>query len=191
MTTATPHQIELLHHTLGMRPGQRDGRRNHFVAGHGHYDMPDLETLERLGLMARARTPAFLDQQDIVFSATDAGRALALERLPEPPPPPKRSRYSEYLAADGCAGDSFGEFLCGWGKAPKYETRGYCGYSSRNTMEYRMYRNGWDGVNGYYVDLRGEWAKTKKAAKASYKAALKARHKANRVAAIQATHLGD
>ena len=50
-------------------------------------------------------------------------------------------------------------------------------------MEYRMYRNGWDGLNGYYVDLQGEWAKTKKAAKASYKAALKARHKANRTAA--------
>lgn len=42
----TEQQIELLHHALGMRPGQREGRRNHFVAGPGHYDMANLEALE-------------------------------------------------------------------------------------------------------------------------------------------------
>lgn len=139
--------------------------------------------------MTRSRTPKFCDPSDIVFSATEAGRALALDMLPDPPPPAKRSRYSQYLAADGCAGDSFAEFLCGWGRAPKFETRGYRGWGCG--VEYRMYRDDWDGTHGRYLDVQGEWAKTKKAAKASYKAALKARHKANRTAAIQATHLGD
>ncbi|WP_313571043.1 hypothetical protein [Comamonas terrigena] len=174
MYAATGQQIALLLHTLGLRPDQRNGNRNHFVAGPGHDDIPDLEALESMGLMVRTRTPAFCDSSDIVFRATEAGRALALERLPEPPPPPKRTRYDEYLAADGCAGDSFGEFLCGW-RLPKFETRGYCGYGVGNTLEYRMYRKAWDCVYGHHNDVQGEWAKTKKEAKASYKAALKAR----------------
>ncbi|MDR2325459.1 MAG: hypothetical protein LBE51_08690 [Acidovorax sp.] len=178
MQEATAQQIALLHHTLGLRPDQREGRRNHFVAGPGHHDMQDLEALERLGLMARGRAPALCEPGDIVFRTTDAGRALAIERLPDPPPPKKHNQHHQWLDAD--SGHSFGEWLCG-GQLPKFETRGYCGYGSHNTLEYRMYRMSGYGY-GAWCDVEGQWAKTKKEAKASYKAALKAR-KAQRAAA--------
>lgn len=160
---ATPQQIGLLQHTLGLRIDRREPYRNYFVAGQGHHDMPGLEALEGMGLMARARTPKFCDQSDIVFCTTDAGRALALEALPEPP---KHTKYQEFVDADGCW--SFGEYLCG-GQLPKFETRGdfWC-----RTKEYRMYRTVWDGDYGRYRDVEGQWARTKKAAKASYKQAL-------------------
>lgn len=101
-------QVELLHHTLGLSIDRRESYRNYFVAGPGHHDMPDLEALEALGLMTRSRAPKFCADGDIVFRATDAGRAVALDSLP---PPPKRTRYGEWLDADCC--ESFGEFLCG------------------------------------------------------------------------------
>lgn len=88
----TQRQVELLHHTLGLSIDHRDPYRNHFVAGPGHHDMPDLEVLEALGLMARSPTPKFCADGDIVFRVTDAGRAVALDSLP---PPPKPTRYGE------------------------------------------------------------------------------------------------
>lgn len=155
----TDQQLHLLHHTLGLRPDQREPYRNHFVAGPGHDDMPDLEELERLELMKRGRTPAFCNPADVVFHVTDAGRDLALRLLP---PAPKRTRYEEYLAAD--TGHDFHEFL--GIKKPEYETR-----SDGRKTEYRMRR--WAG---WYdrIDVQGEWARTKKEAKTSYKQALEA-----------------
>jgi hypothetical protein len=82
----TQQQIELLHHTLGLTIDHRRPCRNHFVSCFGDPDMADLEALEALGLMARARTPKFCDPNDIVFHATDAGIKLALDSLR----PPKR-----------------------------------------------------------------------------------------------------
>lgn len=166
-TTASPYQIELLHHTLGLRADRREPFRDYFVAGPGHHDMPDLEALERLGLMGRHRAPSFCDPSDVVFYTTDAGRALALEMLPEPPPPPKHSQHREWMDAD--TGFSFGEWLCG-ARLPKFESRGDWW---RGAGEYRMYRDAWDGDYGTYRDAEGQWAKTKKEAKASYKAALR------------------
>jgi len=162
--TATAQQIGLLHHTLGLRPESRTPYRNHFVAGAGHHDMPDLEALEGLGLIARSPTPKFCDTSDIVFYVTDAGKALAVEQLP---PVPKRTRYGEYLSMD-CE-ESFGEFLTGY-KLPKFEferddkvINGRIRYGWR----YRMYR-----LSGYSRNVEGQWCSTKKDAKASYKAAL-------------------
>jgi len=180
MQTATAQQIALLHHTLGLRVDQRGPYRNYFVAGPGHHDMPDLEALEKLGLMARGRPPAFCDQDSIMFMTTDAGRALALDTLPDPP---KRTRYGEYLAEEGNC--SFGEFLCGT-RLPKLETqRDYrqVGGRWRYVYRHRMYRGAWDGVHGHYNEVQGEWASTKKAAKASYKAALKVHQQAQRAQA--------
>jgi hypothetical protein len=173
MQAATEQQIALLQHTLGLRVEQRTPYRNYFVAGPGHHDMPDLEVLESLGLMGRARTPAFCDQSDIVFCTTDAGRALALEKLPEPPKPTK---YSEWIDHD-CR-TSFGEFLCG-NRLPVFEFRGD---SWSKTREYRMYRL---ERSAFYNerDVQGMCASTKKEAKASYKAALKAHQDAQRAAA--------
>lgn len=180
MQTATPQQIDLLHHTLGLRVDRREPYRNYFVAGPGHHDMPDLEALESLGLMTRTRTPAFCNQSDIVFCTTEAGRALAIERLPEPP---KRTRYHEWLAQDG--NDSFGEFLCGI-RLPTFETESeYRKVDGRWRYVYRhrMFRKAWDGVYGHHHDVEGQWASTKKAAKASYKEALKAHQQAQRAQA--------
>lgn len=164
------YQIQLLHHTLGLSERRRESYRNHFVAGHGNSDMLHLEALVRAGLMERRRTPTFCDPADIVFAATDAGLTMAIAALPEPTPPAKRTRYEEYLDADGCGGDSFGEFLCG-SRLPEFERRG-----DWRKEEYRMFRRAYSHTYDRYGyrDVQGEWQSTKKDAKASYKAALKA-----------------
>lgn len=131
--------------------------------------MPHLEALESAGLMMRGRAPRFLDAGDVVFMTTDAGRELAIASLPEPP---KRTRIDEWYDRD-CS-ESFGEFLCG-DRLPQFESRdaqpgrprGRWGY------EYRVYRNGQYPLHARR-EVEGEWCATKKAAKASYKAALKA-----------------
>lgn len=68
--------VRLLRHTLGLNRSH-EAYRNHFVASDGHSDMPNLLFLEQHGLMARAKTPGFLDPDTIVFVATEAGKALA------------------------------------------------------------------------------------------------------------------
>lgn len=167
MSAPTAKQIELLQHTLGINENRREPYRNHFVASPEHHDMPDLEQLEAAGLMIRGHRPGFLPASDIVFYTTEAGRVLAITSLPEPK---KQTRYEEYLHADGCAGDSFGEFLCGT-RLPEYEDRGRWPY------EYRMYRRAPGAYTSYDRDVQGDWAPTKKEAKASYKAALKKHQK--------------
>lgn len=163
--TPTSYQISLLQHTIGVRPDQRNPHRNHFVAGSGHHDMPHLEKLVGGGLMEVRRSPAFLNDGDMVFAATEAGKATALQHLAPPPPPPKRNRYDAFLHAD--SGESFGDFLCG-DRLPKFEAREVRGsfISWRRSWEYRMYRR--------HREVQGEWMPTKKEAKASYKAALAA-----------------
>lgn len=158
----TPRQLDLLHHTLGVRPDRREPYRNYFVAGPGHHAQADLEALEAAGMMFRQRTPAFCDKDDVVFACTDAGRAYALEQLP---PEPKRTKYGEYLKAD--CGDSFARFL-GIVK-PKVEMRGRW-----RQHEYRMYRP----AGHIRPEVSGAWSPTIKEAKASYKAALKASREA-------------
>jgi hypothetical protein len=168
--TATQKQVALLHHTLGLRPERRSSHRNHFVAGEGHHDMPDLQVLVGLGLMGYSPTPKFCNPSDIVFHVTDEGHKLAAELLPLPP---KRTRYGEFQAMD-CA-ETFGEFLTG-NRMPRYETES--DYSSvggryKSVYRHRMYRVCWIDSFGRHRDVQGEWATTKKDAKASYKAALK------------------
>ncbi|CAG2132253.1 hypothetical protein [Cupriavidus numazuensis] len=176
----TKAQIGLLQHTLGINEHRREPYRNHFVASQGHHDMADLEQLEAAGLMIRGHRPGFLPGDSIVFYTTEAGRALAITSLPDLPDPKKRTRYEEYLSADGCAGDSFAEFLCG-SRLPKFEQRKAYGNARRDRWgdEYRMYR-----CHAYPYefrrDIEGDWAPTKKDAKASYKAALKKRQQEQR-----------
>lgn len=173
MPPATAQQIALLQHTLGLSVDQREPYRNYFVAGPGHHEMPDLEALEMLGLMCRIRTPAFCDTGAIVFATTDAGRALAIQQLPELPRPTK---YSEWIDHD-CR-ESFGEYLCGY-RLPIFEARGD---SWSKTEQFRMFRRARGSLYGER-DVQGEWASTKKAAKASYKEALKAHQQAQRAQA--------
>lgn len=158
----TPQMLHLLHHTLGLRPDRRESFRNHFLAGPGHHDQPDLEALESAGLMRRVKTPAFCDRDDVTFVCTPAGKDYAIDNLPAPPPEPKRNNYRDFIEAD--AGYSFSEWL-GINK-PVYEVRGRWG-----NFEYRMYRLD-RSLYQIHGTVSGDWKPTKKAAKESYKVAL-------------------
>ena len=170
MEPVTIQQAEILWHTLGLNPSRRESSRNHYVAGPGHYAMPDLEALESSGLMRRTRTPAFLDQDDVVFAVTDKGKEIAVACLP---PPPKRTRYEGYQDAD--TGYDFADYL--GINLPRYEWRSSRGRPGR--FEYRMARPDRRYAWGDWGGVTGDWAPTKKAAKASYKAALAA-HRAKK-----------
>jgi len=85
------------------------------------------------------------------------------------PKPPRRSNYDKFQHDD--VDMYFHEWL-GINK-PKFEHRG-----SWPKWEYRMYRSSYASYTGR--DVEGEWAPTKKAAKASYKEALKRKQDADR-----------
>lgn len=152
--------MALLHHTLGVTPKRREPYRNHFVASEGHHDIAGLMAMEAAGMMARSPTPKFCDAEDMVFHVTDAGRAYALDNLPQPP---KLTRYGEYMEAD--TGLSFIEFL--GINPPRVEWNHQWGKEAK----YRYVRQDWK----YRTDVAGEWKPTKKEAKASYKEALATR----------------
>lgn len=169
MPDVTTEQLALLHHTLGLRPDRRAPFRNHYVAGPGHYAMDDLQALESAGLMVRGRTPGFCDPTDVVYLVTEQGKSLALRLLP---PEPKKNKFCEYLDLD--YSDGFGAFLLG-AKKPKFEDR-----RVGEGWEYRMYRCRY---SEHHREIKGEWMPTKKAAKASYKEALKAARQQSKEAA--------
>lgn len=169
MTTITEKQLDLLFHTLGLTPERRAPYRNHFVAGEGHYDMPDLLALEIAGLMRRAGTPKFCGQGDIVFTCTLAGQDHATQNLPMPP---KRSRYGEFLDAD--YGHSFAEWM--GIEMPELQNSNYgigSSYCSKPD-HYRYRRREFTRGDRWSPEIVGEWKPTKKEAKASYKTAMAA-----------------
>lgn len=155
----TSSQLDILHHTLGVNPQRREPWRNHYVAGTGHYAQHDIAALVAAGMMAEGRRPAFLDPADQVYFVTDAGREAALERLPLPP---KRTRYQEYLDSEVC--ESFAEWL--GIEVPRVHYRYGRGNEKTQMRYYRIFRD-------WRPTVYGDWAPTKKAAKASYKQALK------------------
>ncbi len=182
--TPTKAQVSLLWHTLGLRPECHDSRhvyRNRFLAGPGHDDVPDLEALVQMGLMGSRKPPGFCDQSDILYYATQEGERFAVAAMPPAPPPPKRTKFDAYLDECECY-DGFAHFL--GINMPKFQERG--GYSK---CEYRMVRYPWnspyrDFSSSYWspyepLEVAGEWAPTRKDAKASYKAALKEYKKLN------------
>lgn len=155
----TKRQIELLWHALGLSSNQREPFRNFFHAGPGHWDMPDLEALETAGLMTRFKRPSFVEQDAIFFGATDEGKALAISQLPQSR---KFTRYQQFMDSD--CGNTFAEYL--GINVPVLEF-GHPTYGGG----YRYVRTShisWD-----HERIEGEWCKTQKEAKASYKAALK------------------
>lgn len=158
MIAPTAAQIDLLHHTLGLTPQRRESFRNHFMAGGGHYAQQDLLALEAAGLMAQGRTPSFCDDGDMLFMCTDSGKAFALDSLPSPSLPLKKTRYQQFLDAD--CGRSFAEYL--GIELPKRQHS----YDYRTPNHFRLKSS----------RATGDYALTLKEAKASYKAALKATH---------------
>lgn len=162
MTTAA--QLDLLWHTLGLRPDQRESYRNHFAASTGHHDYPDLVELERVGFMT-SRPLAKEWGGGICFYVTDAGKAYAIENLPYPPKlSPAKRRYQDYLNADGCY-ENFAHFL--GVDVPKREYNHYKRYSEPSMVRLSSSRG------------TGEWKKTLKEAKASYKEAIKVANTGN------------
>jgi hypothetical protein len=152
----------VLNHMLGLTGSSRVSYRNHFVAGEGHHDMPQLEELEHVGFVKRGITPKFCGQGDIVFYATQAGQIHAIENLPPEPLKSARTRYDDYIESD--FGGSFHEYLSI--RKPQIEIR-----RNRSDIEYRMFRMARHSYGNR--DVEGEWASTKKEAKVSYKNALR------------------
>lgn len=107
------------------------------------------------------------NKRDVVFSATIDGKRYAVEHLPEEPVPKKQTNYDEYLSYGG---ESFADHL--GIRKPVYEARG-----EWKDREYRMFRTVredlYESWHASWREVEGEWMQTKKAAKASYKAALK------------------
>ena len=72
----TPEKLHIMRHALGLERSATS-YRNHFVAGEGHADMPDILALVDAGFMAEATRPPILDESDCVFYVTPAGREIA------------------------------------------------------------------------------------------------------------------
>jgi len=135
----------VLNHMLGLTGSSRVSYRNHFVAGEGHHDMPQLEELEHVGFVKRGITPKFCGQGDIVFYATQAGQIHAIENLPPEPLKSARTRYDDYIESD--FGGSFHEYLSI--RKPQIEIS-----RNRSDIEYRMFRNSRSSL--YDRDVQGE-----------------------------------
>lgn len=162
--TLAPHLLHILQHSLGVDAyGQGRQYRNHYVAGGD--DVALCRELANLGYM-KERAATQLSGGDPWFNVTDEGIDAVALFSPEAPPPPKRTQFDEYLDYDSC--DSFGQWLLG-NKMPEFEQRGSWG-----NYEHRMFRCRYSRRE---VEVKGEWCKTQKAAKASYKEALK-KHRA-------------
>ncbi|MEQ0277269.1 hypothetical protein [Klebsiella sp. CN_Kp100] len=152
--------IELMQHALGINERNRTPYRNYFLAGDGHTDNETWKKLVSDGFATSRPAPDFVGGGTL-YHVTGKGEELAITALPEPK---KRTRYDEYLHSEVC--ESFAEWL--GIELPVYEEREI----GRYKYEYRMIRRSrayWDS----YYDVRGEWKPTMKAAKASYKEALR------------------
>lgn len=178
----TETQVGLLWHALGLRPDCRDTRhvyRNRFLAGPVHGDMRDLEALVALGLMGSRKPPAFCDQSEILYFATEAGEKFAIAAMPPAPPVPRRTKFDAYLDECECY-DGFAHFLGinqpmfqqrgEWGKYQYRMVRYPRGSAYRQHRRHYSFRQ-WSPYES--LEVTGEWASTMKEAKASYKVALK------------------
>lgn len=149
--------IELMQHALGINQQNRKPYRNYFLSSGRNEEWDDLI---KNGLAISNSAPKGFCG-DIYYQVTDNGIKLAISKLPAQK---KLTRYGEFLNADSCL--SFSEWL--GIELPEYEYRN-CG----GKREYRMYRKKrnqrWE-----LTRIEGEWMPTMKAAKASYKEALKA-----------------
>lgn len=166
MMDVSQQQLDLLWHTLGLSASDRDRRtvnRNHFLTTPGCNDALQLDGLVAAGLMSCGKPPAFCPQDEVVYRATTAGEHFAVTSLP---PLPKRTRYDDFLDAD--SGLEFHEWLGIEKPKVEYRDKSFIHGDVEPGCRMRSSR------------ATGEWCKTKKDAKASYKAALavaKARRK--------------
>lgn len=149
--------IELMQHALGINERNREPYRNYFLSN----KKDDVwEELVNQGLATSHPAPKGVCG-DIYYQVTNEGKNVAIAKLPEPKKPTK---YDEYLRSEVV--ESFSEWL--GIVLPEYDYR----RGNNGKREYQMFRrkfNCW-----YQIEyVRGEWMPTMKAAKASYKEALK------------------
>ncbi|MDW2743678.1 hypothetical protein [Atlantibacter subterraneus] len=152
--------IELMQHALGVSERHRESYRNYFLASKNSPDDLAWQALVANGLAKAGKAPEW-SCGDVVYQVTEAGKTVAISALPEPK---KRTRYDEYLHSEVC--ESFAEWL--GIELPVYEQREV----GRYKYEYRMVRRSrayWDS----YYEICGDWMPTMKAAKVSYKEALR------------------
>jgi len=103
----------LLLHALGLGEYKHTPYRNHFVAGPGHLDIPELDSLVKRGLMVVGRRPGMLPDDSIVYYVTDEGRRVALEIHRDCLPKLTRAqkRYDRWLEVSDYWNISFGDWL--------------------------------------------------------------------------------
>lgn len=167
----THDQLEKLRHTLGLNY-QDKITRNYFHSGPEGEDS-DLVALKEAGLMYTRKAPAFCEEGDVVFHATEDGKAYALERQLAPVKI-KKTVWQKFLDSDL---DRFTDFL--EIEAPRYEESTARVKPGEQLFDLPLHEIHLMPFRTFYrmVSPRGagEWCETKKSAKASYKADMKAR----------------
>ncbi|WP_192873883.1 MULTISPECIES: hypothetical protein [Pseudomonas] len=127
--------------------------------------MTDLEALVTLGLMGSRKPPAFCDQNEILYFATEEGERFATAQMP---PAPKRTNFDAYLNESECY-DSFAHFL--GIKMPRYQKHEY------RMVRYRPNINRFHSADYLLLcepaEIAGEWCLDKKEAKTSTEPHLK------------------
>lgn len=105
--TATPRQLEILQHALGLdKYGQGRMYRNHFCAGGD--DEQVCRELIALGYMQQHRTTEMLPYFNC--SVTEVGKQAVARESPKPPKMTRsQKRYQAFLDAD--SGMKFGEWM--------------------------------------------------------------------------------
>lgn len=106
----TPHQIEILQHSLGVdQYGKGRQYRNFFDAGDD--DDATCQQLVELGFMRKHPSTAIFPGHN--YSVTDAGRSAMHAESPAPPKlTPGQVRYRRWLNCSDCFPDwTFGDFL--------------------------------------------------------------------------------
>lgn len=150
-------QLTLLNHTLGLSEWNRTPNRNYFITGESSRDFAGLISLVDAGMMTKQPNAEWLGG-GFFFAATDQGREYAIDMLPESESSKKKSRYQEYRSSECC--ETFAEWL--GIEVPKREySRRYNWHEPENCVRLTSSLG------------TGEWAKTLKEAKVSYKAAIK------------------
>ncbi|WP_140921036.1 hypothetical protein [Limnobaculum xujianqingii] len=156
-TAFTPSnvQIDLMQHALGISEHNRnDIYRNYFYVDgrHSHWD-----ELVTHGYATVQKAPAFTSG-GVTYHCTERGRIAAICAIPEPEKlTGGKQKYNEYLRSECC--ESFAEWL-----GIEVPERDYC-YWGEDDGKVRLRSS----------RATGEYCKTLKDAKASYKAALKAK----------------
>lgn len=149
-------QLQLLLHTLGLDRHDIPSRNFFAIENNSKY-IHDLNRLESLGLMLHRADP--FSKDSVVFSATEMGKHFSLSIIKKTRHAKFNKRYSEYLDSEGGYKD-YAEFL-----GIEIPEREYQHLIWWNTNSPRL-------IRFKSSKAEGQFCKTVKEAKASYKAAL-------------------